>query len=116
MGETYQLDRLGLVVDETNEVSPATYSSDAIPARSEGWGLLAFGATLTASALQLWAKAGDDDDWHNATLAYFDVTELTDSGYYEISRPIMARELQFRHTISNAVNRTKIVMTLGRPY
>ncbi len=109
---------LGLVVDGEDQAVD-TYEGAVLPIRAEGWGRFAFDADLLNSRLSLWGRASAEagSPLANVTQVFFDVqqTYLAIGGYYEITKPTMILELQFRWQTLDPDNLTKVGLLLGRP-
>lgn len=116
MKEIYNSKDLGVLIDETNQGIAVYPLAQKIPMRSEGWAKFSIDVTLTASVLRIKARASQDTaTYTNASKALLDVDEITESGYYEISIPTQAYDLELEWETSLGVNRTLVAMNITRP-
>lgn len=112
----YNVNDLGVIVDETNQAVATYQLADKIKMRSDGWGRFAFYAELTASELKIKARAsGSGSTWFDATTFFLGASPITASGYYEIDNPTPAWDLEVEWETTNATNRTLIEWISVRP-
>lgn len=116
MGEEYNTIDYGEIVNEVNQAVAVYQYSTIIPMRSGGWGKFALDLTLTASKVRVKARASKDTSAHvNATQTLFGAAELTTSGYYELTDPTEAKDIEIEWETTNATNVTKIALLVMRP-
>jgi hypothetical protein len=116
MSELYNTIDYGEIVDEVNQAVAVYQYGTIIPMRSQGWGKFALDLTLVASKVRIKARASKDTStYNNATQTLFGTTEITSSGYYELTDPTEAKDIQIEWETTNTTNTTKIALLVMRP-
>jgi hypothetical protein len=113
--ELYRWNDLGVVVNESNQAVDTYQRSEKIEVRKAGWHRFSLDVDLLNSKLRVKARASASSAGHkNATTAYFDVVEITVSGYCEVSTPTSAYDLELEWETTDAVNTTKVAFMVTR--
>ena len=116
MSEKYDVKDMGVLVNETDQAVDTYQLAQKIPMRSEHWGRFSIDLTLVASKFRINARASaSTPGYTNAMNAFFNLTEILESGFYELVIPTNAYDLELEWETTNATNVTKVAFTALRP-